>query len=590
MTLRMKVILAFGLITIPLVSFLLYTNYYSSQVVREQVESYNSALLTLYGDQIDQMLETNNSYLYKLANQEPRIRSLMYNINKGDEYVLTRVAVSEKLYSDFPYNKNVYLDFVYIPPNQDLITAQPTQSSYEEYVSIHDFLRGLFNDAANREKLMEFKFLWTSCQIKGEKFLLSIVSTDTNTYVGALIKINDLMTPLQLIARDRKISAYFLNTQGQWLAPTLPDAADEVTKAVREAGSVNQGVRGKDTYLLVQHRMRLSDLVLAVMIPEKVMLQQVPLFQRITYAIPFAAGILLLIFLMYLQKLVIKPMQRLIQVMRQISKGNLDIRLTTDHSYEFSLIDATFNNMASQIHDLKIHVYEEEIRSQKAELKQLQLQMNPHFLFNSLNIIYSLAETGKVQLIQQMTRHMVGYLRFFARLKDHLITVGEEMENIEHYMQIQMLRFPKHLDYKWTIDESIGEVLIPPLTIQPFVENAIKHGFRMGKDIFRIRVSVSSQTKDEKGYYEIRIEDNGKGFPAELIENLTERMEDRSFTDEHIGIWNVFHQLKMLYHGEAELKIANLEPHGACVSIRIPLRLIGQKEGETRHVQPIDRG
>ncbi|WP_339287563.1 histidine kinase [Paenibacillus sp. FSL E2-0201] len=583
MTLRIKMILAFCIITLPLVCFLLYTNYYSSQVVREQVANYNSALLTLYGDQIDQTLDNDNSYLYRLANQEPDIRSLVYNLDNEDEYTLTRVAVINKMYADFSYNSSFYLNFVYIPFNEDLIAAQITQKSYEESVQIQNYLSNLFSFRAKDSSLSLFENSWRHCRIGDEQFLLRIVETDTNTYVGALIKSDDLMVPLQLISEERHMKTFMLDSKGGWLTSTPPDAWEEVTAAIQKKTGLYQTVVGKDKYLLVHHQMRLSDLGLAAMIPEKVMLQQVPLFQRISFAIPFAAGAILLILLIYFQKLVIKPIHHLIKGMRLISKGNLDTRLSTDLSHEFSLISGTFNNMASQIQDLKIHVYEEEIRSHKAELKQLQLQINPHFLFNSLNIIYNLAETKRFQLIQKMSSHLVDYLRFFARLREPLISIRDEMDNIGHYMGIQKLRFPKHLEYEYAYEETLGEFQIPPLTIQPFVENALNHGFATGKDVFRVHVQVYGRREQEQDYCEIRIADNGKAFPAELVEHFSAVMEDRSFTNEHIGIWNVFNRLKMVYQEEAQLMLSNLEPHGACVTIRIPIRSREHEGGEFRN-------
>ncbi|QHT59371.1 HAMP domain-containing protein [Paenibacillus lycopersici] len=597
MTLRQKVIVAFGLITVPLVAFLLYTNYYSSKVVREQAAGYNAGLLTLYGDQLDQTLETGNSYLYRLANQEPVIRSLVYHAGDLDEYTMTRVAVSSRLYADFQYNPSMYLEFVYNPNNRDLIMAQPNEKSYEEAEGIASYLKGLFEGAGQGDRIAPFELLWQHCSIGGDSFLLRIVQTDTNTYAGALIRLDVLMKPLQLIARDQSIHAYFLSREGAWLTPgPPPDAAAEGSAAIVASASDNgsgkrayRTVRGAEKYLMVSHPLGLCDLVLAVMIPEKVMLQQVPMFQRIGYVIPFAAGIVLLIFLAYVQNLVIDPMQRLVKGMRQLSKGNLDTRLAAGRSAEFALIGETFNNMASEIQDLKIHVYEEEIRSQKAEIKQLQLQMNPHFLFNSLNIIYNLAETGRVRLIQQMTRHMVEYLRFFARLKEHAITVREELANVEHYMNIQKLRFPRHLAYEWEMEDAAAAAQLPPLTVQPFVENALKHGFSNGRDLFCVTVRARVLDREGRRFIELVIEDNGKGFPAGLTEHLTETLADPAYTKAHIGIWNVYNHLKIQYRGEAELRLSNVEPKGARVVMVIPYRVSSQ-EGEVQDAQPIDRG
>ncbi len=573
-TLRVKVILLFSVITIPLVCFLLYTNHYSSQVVRKQVANYNSALLTLYGDQIDQTLENGSSYLYKLANQEPLIRSLVYTLDNKDRYTITLSQVVNKLYSDSTYNTSFYLNFVYNPFNQDLIMVQTSQKSFQESSQSEQYIKRLFspNEASNLQAFVEG---WRHCRIGNEQYLLRIVETDTNTYVGALIRNDDLLLPLQSVSEERHMEAFFLDRKGEWLTTAPPDTADAVSAVIHAKTKSYQTVRGEERYLLVQHTLRLADLEIITLIPENVILQQVPLFQRISYAVPFAAALVLFFLLVNLQKLVLRPIHYLIKGMRQISKGNLDTRLSTNLSHEFSLISATFNSMASQIQDLKISMYEEEIRSHKAELKQLQLQMNPHFLYNSLNIIYNLAEARKYDLIQRMSSHMVNYLRFFARLREHSIHIWEEMDNIEHYIEIQKLRFPKHLEYDFDIEDSLKNVRIPPLTIHPFVENALKHGFTTGKSVFQVKVRIHRITDGITDFCEITIENNGKKFPAQLVESLSGLMETSSFTREHTGIWSVYNQLKIFYRGQAGMSFSNLDSHGVAVTVRIPMQSDG---------------
>jgi len=570
MSIRSTLIIGFCMVTIPLVCFLFYTNNYSIKVVRDQMTVSSSDMLTLYGDQIDRIFENGNTRLYMLANREPAIRSLVYNIDSKDEYALTRLAVHNKLNADLPYYDKFFMAFVYNPLNQDLIMAQQYSSSYKQYTSILTSLSDLLQ---HEEQMSAFEHQWTSRRIGEEQYLIRIVKTDTNTYVGALINQAELTQPLNLVATNQLMEALYLTEDGSWLSTPPADAADKVSIAVREGKEPDrtyQTVKGKENYLLVYNKMEFSNLVLGVMISEKAMLRNVSFFKSINYLIPFAAVALLLGYLVFFQRLMLRPMQLLIRGMNKLSEGNLNIRLFSSFYREYSLINATFNKMASQIKDLKINVYEEELRTHKAEMKQLQLQINPHFLFNSINIIYSLAEMKQFLLIQKMSRHLVNYFRFFASLSEHIITIEDEIDNLEDYLQIQKMRFPKHLDYQLQVDDGLGTVQIPPLTIQPFVENAIKHGFSIHDKVFLIRVHVRVYSNQESRLCEIIVEDTGTGFPAEFVGSMPGLLNGRSYTNSHIGIWNVYHRIQMYYKENIELVLENRETGGARVRIRFP--------------------
>ena len=103
----------------------------------------------------------------------------------------------------------------------------------------------------------------------------------------------------------------------------------------------------------------------------------------------------------------------------------------------------TFNTMMDEIHKLKINVYEEQLATQRSELKHLQLQINPHFLFNSLNIVYHLASVKNLALIQEMILCLVQYFRFMFRSNSHFVSLSDELDHTRNYLTIQQMRFPK---------------------------------------------------------------------------------------------------------------------------------------------------
>lgn len=256
--------------------------------------------------------------------------------------------------------------------------------------------------------------------------------------------------------------------------------------------------------------------------------------------------------------------------------------------------------MTSQIQHLKIDVYEEQLRTREAEFKQLQMQINPHFYLNSLNIIHSLASLQKHELVQQMAGHLADYFRFSLRAGKREIRLGEEMEHIRHYLEIQKLRFPNRLNYVLDIDPAISQYVLPPLTLQPFVENAIIHGFQRRSEPFVIEIeakwapqedggaSVAAGTPPARGMLELCVRDNGVGFDPELLDRLQQGQYAENPDGQHIGIWNVAHRLLVKHGDQAGISFSNQPAGGAAVVIRLPAQT-EEKEGGN-YAQPVDRG
>jgi len=334
-------------------------------------------------------------------------------------------------------------------------------------------------------------------------------------------------------------------------------------------------LEGEADYIIVATKSKFSDVYLSLLVPESQLLQQLPYFQRLIYLIPLVGAAVLSIYLLFLRNTLLKPMSDLIKGMRQIKRGELRARLGNEKSKEFSIINDTFNDMAAEIQDLKINVYEEQIRTQKAELKHLQAQINPHFLLNAINIIYNLAELNKNDLIKRMSTHISKYFRFVTRTNVSFVSVANELEHIESYLEIQRLRFPNYLKFELSMEQGLEQAAIPPLLIQPFVENAIKHGFEMSEEPFQIEVHLrwGSPEEEESPTFEIIILDNGRGISEEQLAELN---DDRSFLysgEGNLGIWNVRQRLKLQYGAAAQMVITPGEPKGTCIKLMIPFRI-----------------
>lgn len=314
-----------------------------------------------------------------------------------------------------------------------------------------------------------------------------------------------------------------------------------------------------------------ADLEFELIIAEKNMLQNLPYLQLLIYFLPLGGAFVLGIYLLYVQRILFKPLMQLIRGMRKIAQGELSIRLHEGSSTEFAFLIATFNNMVDQIENLKISVYEEKIRVQQAEFKHLQVQINPHFYMNSLNIIYNLAALKDTKSVQKMSLHLADYFRFIMRTNRTTMTLKDEIDHIRNYLEIQVMRYPDNLTFDLQLPETYSQYAIPPLIVQPFVENAVIHGFTKQYGTYVIQVKAEQDPEAPEEFFLLSISDNGNGFQPEMLQQLNSAQYLDQSGDEHLGIWNVRHRLQMNYGNRVALRFLNKPERGALVQIRLPL-------------------
>lgn len=248
---------------------------------------------------------------------------------------------------------------------------------------------------------------------------------------------------------------------------------------------------------------------------------------------------------------VLEPARKLSGAMHQIQIGNLEYRLEDTHyrnSDDMQYLFDTFDEMADEIEASQ----EKDKKMYQAEMDNLRLQVNPHMLLNSLNTIYSLAQMKKFEVIQEYALHLVDYFRYALRRNDNLVSLKEELEVVQTYIDIQKIRYPGSISFVYTINrEEYGRAMVPPLLIQNFVENAVKYAVMPGK-VTEILLDV----RHLNDRLEISVTDTGNGMKGEILEQL---QAGDPYVDalghKHIGIWNCRRRIEVFYNEEPRIKI-----------------------------------
>jgi sensor histidine kinase YesM len=224
--------------------------------------------------------------------------------------------------------------------------------------------------------------------------------------------------------------------------------------------------------------------------------------------------------------------------------------------------------MVSKVKGLKIDIYEKTLEQQKTKMDFLTLQIEPHFYLNCLNIIFNMAQMEDYQNIQKLSTCVSEYLRYIFRIGENMVTIKDELNHIEKYLEIQKIRYRNGFDTSIQIEENILNAKIPPLILQTFVENVIKHAVTLEEPVsLMITGSKEGSTGEEKVV--IYIEDTGEGFDKNILDKLQSGI-DISESDKRIGVMNAISRLHLAFPMEADISFYNRESGGAAVKISFP--------------------
>ena len=261
--------------------------------------------------------------------------------------------------------------------------------------------------------------------------------------------------------------------------------------------------------------------------------------------------------------------------MNMVQKGDLSVQVQLKRKDEIAIIGDNFNKMVQTLDELLnkvaaqgIYINEVTRKHKEAEIKALQAQINPHFIYNTLDCINWMAIDKEEYEISHMLKSLASILRYTISNIDIMVKVREEIEWLEQYVYLQQVRFNNCFDYEVEVDQRVYDYYIYKLLLQPFIENSIIHGFEGCKNGGKLLVKVTLIDED---YLVFHIEDNGKGISKNKLENIRKKISSNyDVIDESIGISNVYNRMRMYYGDRGKLEIFSEENVGTTVLLYIP--------------------
>lgn len=298
-------------------------------------------------------------------------------------------------------------------------------------------------------------------------------------------------------------------------------------------------------------------------------------FMRLNQVILFAlitALVLLVIYIASIYGSIIRPLTRLIASIKNIQKGNFQsILVRKNDAMEIQDVYDALNTMTQEVETLKIRVYEEKLMRQNTRMQLFQLQLRPHFFLNALNTILSYARANDYAMLQKMTLGLAAHCRYIL-YNNWFVSVEEELNYTQNYIDMQSMQHDTRYHYVARVEEALLDQEVPILTLQIFVENALKHSRDHASEI-DITASIARIHDNDTDYLLIEICDTGIGFSDQMLSSLNSSVEEQMPADgEHgIGIENVRKRLEILYGNQATILFANNQYGGACVTMRLPM-------------------
>ncbi|QTH43769.1 histidine kinase [Cohnella sp. LGH] len=323
-------------------------------------------------------------------------------------------------------------------------------------------------------------------------------------------------------------------------------------------------------YLAFYEKSPLLESVLAVYIPEDVVFGKLKSYRNWFWLLVVCSLVMIVVFSYGIFQLIQRPLSLLVRQFRNVEEGNFNtaLKLNRDRKDEFGYLFQRFGKTVQRLKQLIDELYVQKIRSQQSELKQLQAQIAPHFLYNSFFTLNQLIKSYDIDKAEQVSKNLGAYFQYVTRNGEGEVPLGSEADHVRAYMEIQGMRFSNRIEVKMEeLSDKLRAIAVPRLILQPIVENVYHHGLR---DIIgEGRLSVSFLERD--GLLRIEVRDNGKGLPPGELEELRRRLDATADEGETTGIVNVHRRLRLRYGPSGGVSVQSAEPSGLLVTLTIPI-------------------
>lgn len=369
---------------------------------------------------------------------------------------------------------------------------------------------------------------------------------------------------------NKEESILLVDTQGNLLySPEQSSLTNKISKDI-----TSQLANSKDTKYITKEKdyyffqeMMNEQIVLLKLVPIEVMLVGAVYIGQTGLAILLISIILTIVLSIIVSNQVAKPIVALSKKMEHVEENNFRVKIDTSRSDEIGNLHRKYKEMVDRIRDLIEKDYKREMQNRDAQFLALQSQINPHFLYNTLQVISGMALKKNAKELYEMTQRLALMFRYITNKRGDLVYIREEVSHLENYLYIQKVRFGDNISIQLFVDEAVNDAIIPLLSLQPIIENSFKHGFESKTEKGSIKIDIQKVFND----IEIIIEDNGVGMSEQVLEELKKKLSQNIETQNRsIGLKNVDSRLKLYFGKEYGVEIYSKEAEYTKVILGLP--------------------
>ncbi|WP_233181778.1 sensor histidine kinase [Paenibacillus sonchi] len=528
---------------VPIIIVYTYSNNVTFDVVSKELQESNTKQLTFLSSQIDSRINQMMDFSVVFS-RDPNVRKFNGLGIWEDRYdrMQTRFVIQEKMMLQSGLTDVWPSRYaVYSQQNKDVISNYDKPTGYDENYLIQNMSgKWTYSDDGTGASSSSKAFYWFHSDSIAPQGTL----TGSDLVVEASFSSENIQNMLDTYKTGGQGDPFFYH-KGE--TPILNRTADQKLTAEligyldkHSPDSSTQHVisLGHKNYLVSSVKSSYLEWYLVDVVPLDRILGPISVSRNLFYVsmlLLFVVGISASILL---YQNVQRPIKKLIKGLRRVQRGDYSVRLHSEDHNEFSFLFYRFNDMSHQIQDLIENVFNEKIRAREATLKQLQAQINPHFLYNCLGFIINMAQMKDEEAVVSMAYNLSAYYRYTTRMERDTATLDDEVRLLVNYLDIQKLRNDR-IEYHIDIPQEMLSYSIPRLLLQPIVENSVIHG--VGKSYSSGEIRISGECSG--GECRVYIDDDGPGLSPEQQEALNRKMREPLQEEMGCGLWNTNQRL-----------------------------------------------
>lgn len=559
-----RLLTMYHIVILPIIILGIYLYIWSYNYASEEISRHTENQLKVYLENLNRELTWMETQQYNLLrDNELQLVALTWHImdnverKESMQYLIDRL-IAIKTTSAYIDDISIHIRSIDLSVSA-LGAVQPYDDDY--YTSIYS-------------ELME-DYFFINVLDDSLTLIVGNMNRDTeglpNYFVEIILDKDKLESSLDSINLYEN-NGFFLLSNEQDLLWKSSEAADEIlAEYLKTVGTDNEENKqmltiGEEKYQFNHAHDEERNLMVLSYLPEEEVERPLGIFRNWVWLFAVFVIVAIVVYAYSTYRLVQRPLLVLVDAFRRVEKGDLDQPIQHNKEGEFGYLYNRFNKMIARLKVLIDRNYKQTLMVQKAELKQLQSQINPHFLYNSFFILNSLAQTEDIERLEQFTQKLAEYYKFITRNEENFIDLKSEIRHARMYTDIQNMRFSRRITVEFPeLPTQLEQIKVPKLIVQPIIENAYKYSLEDKTEAGLLRVSFASREKEA----DIIVEDNGEHLREAEIKKLEDRIKHLRESQELTGLINIHRRIVLTFAEGSGIYLSKSELGGLKVTVRL---------------------